>query len=124
MRKLVAIVFTMLLVALTTAAALAESLTVSDVRELAGTWEGYARDDSGTSATPTTWTIREDGTYTSVWTTNTEGRIQLVGGRLIYASGLTSGTLALEERGGKQLLLLTGKSKSDNQTITIEFVRK
>src|SRR6266851_7105653 len=122
MRKLVAIVSAMLLVALTTAPALADSLTVSDVRELAGTWEGYARDDSGTSTTPTTWTIREDGTYTSVWTTNTEGRIQLVGGRLIYESGLTSGTLMLEQRGGRQLLLLTGKSKSDNQTITIEFV--
>ncbi len=124
MRKLVAIVFMMLLVALTTAPALAESLTVSNVRELAGTWEGYPRDDSRTSTTPTTWTIREDGTYTSAWTINTQGKIQLVGGKLIYESGLTSGTLALEERGGEQLLLLTGKSKSDNQTITIEFVRK
>jgi len=124
MRKLVAIVFMMLLVALTTAPALAESLTVSNVRELAGTWEGYPRDNSGTSTTPTTWTIREDGTYTSVWTINTQGKIQLVNGKVIYESGLTSGTLALEQRGGKQLLLLTGKSKTNNQTITIEFVRK
>ena len=124
MRAFIAILLAMFLAAPTAAPTSAESLTVTNVRELAGTWEGYPRDNSGTSTTPTTWTIREDGTYTSAWTINTQGKIQLVNGKLIYESGLTNGTLALEQRGGRQLLLLTGKSKSDNQTITIEFVRK
>ena len=73
--------------------ALAGSLTITDVRELAGRWEGFER----TSRVTTILTVRDDGTYAAEGHGVNEGRIQLVDGRLLYDSVSSSGTLRIEE---------------------------
>ena len=105
--------------------AFAGSLTVTDVKDLAGTWEGQGRSTYGSSSIPTIWTVREDGTYTSTGgPSNTEGKIQLANGKLSYESGLSSGTLTLEEHKGKQILSGSGTGKRSGQPFSFEFVRK
>ena len=103
--------------------AFAGDLTVSDVKELAGTWEGHVRSTYGPSRRPITLTVREDGSYTAVGDSIAEGKIQLVGGRLIYDSTFSSGTMTVEERGGKQMLLGSGTMKRGGATVTSEYVK-
>jgi len=54
------------------------SLTVTDVKELAGVSEGVARSAWGGSRTSTTLTIRDDGTYTAVGERVSHGKIELI----------------------------------------------
>ena len=66
MRALVAVLSAILLYVPTADSASAGSLTVTDVKELAGTWQGYGRGYFGSGRLPLTWTVAEDGTYSSV----------------------------------------------------------
>src|SRR5262249_18530813 len=73
----------------------------------------------------TTWTVREDGTYTVVGERGvSEGKIQIVRGGLTFESSQQSGTLALEERDGKQIMNVAGALKRAGQTVIVELVRK
>jgi len=52
--------------------------------------------------------VRENGTFTSVGQSVSEGKIKLVDGRLMYETTLSKGTLSLEDRRGKQILNVVG----------------
>jgi len=100
-----------------------QSLTVTDVKEFAGTCQGYGRSTYGSGQIAITETVRDDGTYTSVGQSVNEGKIQLVDGRMIYDSTFSSGTINLEERAGKQMLVFSGTMKRAGQQFTGEYVR-
>jgi len=99
-----------------------QSLTVTDVKEFAGTCQGYGRSTYGSGQIAITETVRDDGTYTSVGQSINEGKIQLVDGRLITIQRSQVG-LNLEERAGKQMLVFSGTMKRAGQQFTGEYVR-
>jgi len=107
----------------TAGSASAESLTVTDVKELAGTWQGYARGYFGSGTLPLTWTVAEDGTYTAVGASVTNGKIELANGKLTFESGFSAGTVTLEERGGKNSLIVNGTNKRNRQSGTAELFK-
>ena len=121
MKVLVAILF--VVIAFASTPLLAGNLTVTDVKELAGNWEGYLRSDYN-QQTAVKWTVRQDGTFTSVGQSVSEGKIQLVNGRLMYETTLSKGTLSLEDRRGKQILNVVGTTGRSDQDFTVEMIRK
>ncbi len=119
MKALLIVLSAVILFGPTPLPAVAGNITVTDVKELAGRWDGFER---GSQVT-TTLTVRDDGNYTAVGHGVNEGRMQLVEGRLLYDSALSSGTLRLEERDGKQFLILSGTRKRGGFPVTGEYVR-
>jgi len=121
MKVLVSVLFVM--VTFVPTSLLAGNLTVTDVKELAGSWEGFLRADYN-QQTAVRWTVREDGTFTSVGQSVSEGKIKLVDGRLMYETTLSKGTLSLEDRRGKQILNVVGTTDRSAQDFAVEMIRK
>jgi len=77
---------------------------VVDVKELAGSWRGWVRAESGQERA--TMVVQADGTYKASTTRGTlsEGQFYLRDGKLRYRSTRTTGTANLSEDQGKTIL--------------------
>ena len=97
----------LLLVALLTLSPLdgvTEDKQIADVKELAGTWQGWVTRDEGQERA--TLFVSADGSYRALTTdgASTEGKFYLQDGKLRYRSSRTTGTARLSEDQGKTLL--------------------
>jgi len=77
---------------------------IADIKELAGSWQGWVRTEFGRERA--TMVVQEDGTYKASTTrgTLTEGSFYLRDGKLRYQSTRTTGTASLSEGQGKTIL--------------------
>src|SRR5215468_10220137 len=77
---------------------------IADVKELAGSWRGWVRAESGRERA--TMVVEEDGTYKASTTRGTlsQGMFYLRDGKLRYRSTRTTGTASLSEGQGKTIL--------------------
>ena len=77
---------------------------IVDVKELAGSWRGWVRAESGRESA--TMVVEADGTYKASTTrgTLTQGQFLLRDGKLRYQSTRTTGTASLSEDQGKTIL--------------------
>jgi hypothetical protein len=79
---------------------------IVDVKELAGSWRGWVRAESGRERA--TMVIEEDGTYkaSTMRGTLTQGMFYFRDGKLRYRSTRTTGTASLSEGQGKTILTM------------------
>jgi hypothetical protein len=79
---------------------------IADIKELAGSWRGWVRAESGRERA--TMVVEEDGTYRASTTRGTlsEGMFYLRDGKLRYRSTRTTGTASLSEDQGKTILTM------------------
>ncbi|MGH7302621.1 MAG: hypothetical protein ACRELZ_04985 [Candidatus Rokuibacteriota bacterium] len=103
------VVFIALALAVSSVAALAAEKQITDVKQLAGTWQGWVTSQlSGSDRV--LMTIKEDGSYQSSTTrdggTLTVGKYYLEGGKIRYRSSRTQGTAVVSEDKGKTILTL------------------
>ena len=84
-----------------------EEKQIADVKELAGTWQGWVRTESGREGA--TMVVEADGTYKASTTRGTlsQGQFLLRDGKLRYRSTRTTGTASLSEDQGNTVLTLT-----------------
>ena len=87
---------------------------IADVKELAGSWRGWVRAESGQEAA--TMIVQADGTYKASTTRGTlsEGTFYLRDGRLRYRSTRTTGTASLSENKGKTILMVMPESPTSD----------
>jgi|SRR6266850_8022752 len=80
---------------------------VVDVKELAGSWQGWVT--AGAGQERATMNVQPDGSYkgSTVGGSTTEGKFYLKDGKLLYQSSRTTGTARLSEEGGKTTLTVT-----------------
>ena len=102
---LVALVF-----AVSPLAALAAEKQITDIKQLAGTWQGWVTSQlSGSERV--LMTIKEDGSYQASTErdggTLTVGKYYLQGGKVRYRSSRTEGTVVISEDKGKTTLTLS-----------------
>ena len=121
---LVALVF-----AMSPLAAVAAEKQITDIKQLAGTWQGWVTSQlSGSERV--LMTIKEDGTYQSSTTrdggTLTVGKYYLQGGKVRYKSSRTEGTAVVSEDKGKTTLTLSPEGSFNPVTgpATYERVKK
>ena len=85
---------------------LAADKQITDVKELAGTWQGWAKSQLAGDER-VVMTIKPDGSYqastTSEGGTLTVGKYYLDGGKLKYRSSRTEGTAVVSEDKGKTI---------------------
>jgi hypothetical protein len=74
---------------------------IKDVKELAGSWQGWVTAEVGDERA--TMIVQEDGRYKAATTrgTTAEGQFYLKDGTLLYRSSRTAGTARLTEESGK-----------------------
>ena len=77
---------------------------IIDVKDLAGSWRGWVRAESGRERAM--MVVEEDGTYKASTTRGTlsQGMFYLRDGKLRYRSTRTTGTASLSEDQGKTIL--------------------
>jgi len=77
---------------------------VVDVKELAGSWQGWVTREEGQERA--TLIVSADGSYRALTThgATTEGKFYLQDGKLRYRSSRTTGTASLSEDQGKTVL--------------------
>ena len=77
---------------------------VVDVKELAGSWQGWVTAEMGDERA--TMNVQTDGSYKASTTrgTTSEGKFYLQDGKLRYRSSRTTGTASLSEDQGKTVL--------------------
>ena len=121
---LVALVF-----AVSSLAAVAAEKQITDIKQLAGTWQGWVTSQlSGSERV--LMTIKEDGSYQSSTTrdggTLTVGKYYLQGGKVRYKSSRTEGTAVVSEDKGKTTLTLSPEGSFNPVTgpATYERVKK
>ena len=87
--------------------ALAADKPIQDVKELAGSWQGWVTAEVGDERA--TMIVHEDGSYKASTTrgTTAEGKFYLQDGKLMYRSSRTTGTARLTEEGGKTTITIT-----------------
>jgi hypothetical protein len=107
-RSLIAL-FYVLAFAVSPGVVLADDKQITDIKQLAGTWQGWVTSQlSGSERV--LMTIKEDGSYQSATTrdggTLTVGRYFLEGGKVRYKSSRTQGTAVISEDKGKTTLTL------------------
>src|SRR5262245_18821770 len=86
--------------------AVAEERQIADVKELAGSWQGWiTREQRREGAT---MVVIADGSYRAMTTggSSTEGKFYLEEGKLRYRSSRTTGTVSLSEDQGKTVLTM------------------
>ncbi len=88
----------------------ADEKKIADVKELAGTWQGWVTNQNG-DQTRALMTIKEDGSYQSSATddggTLTVGTYYLERGRLRYRSSRTQGSVTVSDEKGKSVLTVS-----------------
>ena len=94
------------------AAALAGEKPIVDLKEIAGTWQGWT--SLGTTESRVTMVIREDGSYeaSSQTGTLTVGKFYLEGGKLRYRSSRSEGAATVSEDRGKTSLTIVPEGTS------------
>jgi hypothetical protein len=97
-------VFLAAVLALSTLDGVAGEKQLVDVKELAGTWQGWVTRGDGHERA--TMYVSDDGSYRSLTTDGayTEGKFYLQDGTLRYRSSRTTGTASLSEDQGKTVL--------------------
>jgi hypothetical protein len=77
---------------------------IVDVKELAGSWQGWVTREEGRDGA--TMIVAADGSYRALTTrgASTEGKFYLQDGKLRYRSSRTTGAASLSEDQGKTLL--------------------
>ena len=102
---------------------------IADVKELAGSWQGWVRAESGRERA--TMVVEADGTYKASTTRGTlsQGQFFLRDGKLRYQSTRTTGTASLSEGQGKTILTMmpeaeaTGGAAPTSDTGRTEYER-
>jgi hypothetical protein len=86
---------------------LAADKQIKDVKELAGSWNGWVTAEVGDERA--TMIVQEDGSYKAATTrgTTAEGKFYLQGGKLMYRSSRTAGVAKLTEDDGKTTITIT-----------------
>ncbi len=86
--------------------ALAADKQIKDVKELAGSWNGWVTAEVGDERA--TMIVQEDGSYKAATTrgTQSEGQFYLQDGKLMYRSSRTAGMANLAEDGGKTTITI------------------
>ena len=104
----------------------AEEKQITDVKELAGNWQGWVTSQLG-AQTRATMTIKEDGSYEGstigAGSTMTVGKYYLDGGRLRYRSSRTEGPVAVFEEKGKTIIRLSPEGTYSYVSGPAEFER-
>ena len=108
-----------LVFALSPVAGVAADKQITDVKELAGSWQGWVNSQlSGSERV--LMTIKPDGSYQSSSTTQggtlTVGQYYLDGGKLRYRSSRTQGTAVVSEDKGKTTLTLKPEGSYNQNT--------
>ena len=103
-------VFIALVFAVSPLAAVAAEKQITDIKQLAGTWQGWVTSQlSGSERV--LMTVKEDGSYQSSTTrdggTLTVGKYYLQAGKVRYKSSRSEGTVAVSEDKGKTTLTLS-----------------
>jgi len=121
---LVALVF-----AMSPLAAVAAEKQITDIKQLAGTWQGWVTSQlSGSERV--LMTVKEDGSYQSSTTrdggTLTVGKYYLQGGKVRYKSSRSEGTVVISEEKGKTTMTLAPEGSFNPVTgpATYERVKK
>ena len=121
---LVALVF-----AVSPLAAVAAEKQITDIKQLAGTWQGWVTSQlSGSERV--LMTVKEDGSYQSSTTrdggTLTVGKYYLQGGKVRYKSSRSEGTVVISEEKGKTTMTLAPEGSFNPVTgpATYERVKK
>lgn len=99
-----------LMFAVSPLAALAAEKQITDIKQLAGTWQGWVTSQlSGSERV--LMTIKKDGSYQASTErdggTLTVGKYYLQGGKVRYKSSRTEGTVVISEDKGKTTLTLS-----------------
>ena len=107
-RCLLAVVIA-LVFAVSPPAAIAAEKQITDIKQLAGTWQGWVTSQlSGSERV--LMTVKEDGSYQSSTTrdggTLTVGKYYLQGGKVRYKSSRSEGTVVISEDKGKTTMIL------------------
>ena len=86
---------------------LAADKQIKDVKELAGSWQGWVTAEVGDERA--TMIVQADGSYKAATTrgTTAEGTFYLQDGTLMYRSSRTTGKATLTEEGGKTTITVT-----------------
>jgi hypothetical protein len=115
-------VFVALALALSPLAAVAADKPVTDVKELAGTWQGWTT--LGTADERATMTVKADGSYEAATRvgTKTVGQFYLENGKLRYRSSRSTGSARLSEDKGKTFLTVVPEGTT-YETGTTEYAR-
>jgi hypothetical protein len=99
---------------------------ITDVKEIAGSWEGWATSQLG-AQTRIQMIIKPDGTYESSTIppggTLTRGTYYLDGGTLRYRSSRTQGTATVSHENGKSRLTMTPEGSVSYATGPATFER-
>ena len=84
--------------------AVAQEKQIGDVKELAGSWQGWVTAEMGDERA--TMNVQTDGSYKASTTrgSTSEGKFYLQDGKLRYRSSRTTGTARLSEDKGKTTL--------------------
>jgi hypothetical protein len=108
-----------LVFALSPVAGRAADKQIADVKELAGTWQGWVNSQLAGSER-VLMTIKADGSYQSSTSrdggTLTVGKYYLDGGKLKYRSSRTEGTAVVSEDKGKTTLTLKPEGSYNQDT--------
>ena len=106
-------------------------VTVSDVKDVAGTWRGAVYQSSQFSADYITLTIREDGSYDLVTTrqpigtSRSKGKVTIISeGRLLFEGPRGRGVGRLQRNPDGSLLILVDGTLSDNSTLSAQLTRR
>jgi|SRR6185503_17495416 hypothetical protein len=85
---------------------LAADKQIKDVKELAGSWQGWVTAEVGDERA--TMVVDADGKYKAATTrgTQSEGQFYLQDGKLMYRSSRTAGMANLTEDGGKTTITI------------------
>ena len=85
---------------------LAADKQIKDVKELAGSWQGWVTAEVGDERA--TMIVQADGSYKASTTrgTTAEGKFYLQDGKLMYRSSRTAGLAKLTEEGGKTTITI------------------
>ena len=107
-RCLLAVVIA-LVFAVSPLAAIAAEKQITDIKQLAGTWQGWVTSQlSGSERV--LMTVKDDGSYQSSTTrdggTLTVGKYYLQGGKVRYKSSRSVGTVVISEDKGKTTMIL------------------
>ena len=107
-RCLLAVVIA-LVFAVSPLAAIAAEKQITDIKQLAGTWQGWVTSQlSGSERV--LMTVKEDGSYQSSTSrdggTLTVGKYYLQGGKVRYKSSRSEGTVVISEDKGKTTMIL------------------
>jgi len=107
----------LLVLAIATAAFAQAAKPAPDLKTIVGKWSGTGQSVAGNN--PLEWTIKEDGTVEVVagtprGTVTGVGRMSVKDGKFFYESGSSSGSVTLQEDGGRRVLKYEAVFKRDN----------